>query len=216
MSATGGETTPPAATPPATPPTTGIDSGGKLPPPTPPAAGQPTMTVVLETTKGNIELGIHKEWAPLGADHFIELVKAGFYDGAPWFRVMEGFVAQCGISANPKLNLEWGKKTIPGEPLVQGNQVGYVAFGMSGLPDGTTDTNSRSTHIFINLADNSRGLDPQGFACFAQVTSGMDVAQKLFRCQYPDQGGLAAQGGLEKFKAMFPQADYIMKAYVKP
>jgi peptidyl-prolyl cis-trans isomerase A (cyclophilin A) len=167
------------------------------------------MTVVLETTKGNIELGIHKEWAPLGTDHFLELVKAGFYDGAPWFRVMEGFVAQCGVSADPKMNTLWLEKTIQDEPVKQGNKLGYVAFGKTGAP------NSRSTHIFINLADNSAGLDPQGFACFAVVTSGMDVAQKLFRCEYGDQGGLALPGGIDKFKAMFPQADYIKKAYIK-
>jgi peptidyl-prolyl cis-trans isomerase A (cyclophilin A) len=196
-----GRTTPPAATPPAT---------GQATPPTPPVEGQPTMTVVLETTKGNIELGIHRDWSPLGADHFIELVKAGFYDGAPWFRVMEGFVAQCGVAADPKMNTTWMDKTIADEPLVQGNKLGYVAFGKTGMP------NSRSTHFFINLADNSASLDRQGFSCFAQVTSGMDVAQKLFRCVYNDQAGLAAPGGLEKFKAMFPQGDYIKKAYVKP
>jgi peptidyl-prolyl cis-trans isomerase A (cyclophilin A) len=224
----GGETgTPPAEAPPAgeapapgteTPPAAGQTQPGAEQPgaTTPPEGKMPgetaqtgTTEVVFETTKGNIVLTVHGDWAPLGAAHFLELVNAKFYDGAPWFRVMEGFVAQCGISADPALNKEWGEKTINDEPVKQGNEAWYVAFGKTSQP------NSRSTHIFINLSDNTRSLDPQGFACFAQVTDGQDVAQNLFRCVYQDQGGLAAQGGLAQFKQMFPNADYIKKAYVR-
>ena len=176
----------------------------------PPAQGE-TMTtrVVLETTKGDIVLEVHPDWSPIGAAHFIELVNAGFYDGAPWFRVLDGFVAQCGIAADPALNEEWSDETIKDEPVVQGNKPGFVAFGKSGLPD------SRSTHIFINYGDNSYGLDGQGFSCFAEVVEGMDVAKKLYRAEYNDQGGLAGPGGMERFRQKFPQADYINKAHVQ-
>lgn len=206
-----GETTPPAtgeATPPATtPPTT---TPPATTPPTPEAKPPAGVTkVVFETTKGNITLEVHPEWSPLGAAHFLELVNLKFYDGAPWFRVLEGFVAQCGVSADPKLNAEWMEKTIQDEPVVQSNQAGYVAFGKSGLP------NSRSTHIFINMADNTGALDSQGFSCFAKVTEGMDVVAKLERVEYQDQQGLSMAGGMEAFKKMFPKADYIKKAYIK-
>lgn len=164
--------------------------------------------VVFDTTKGDIVLEVHPDWAPVGAAHFLELVKAGFYDGAPWFRVIDGFVAQCGIAADPALNEAWQDKTILDEPVVQGNQPGFVAFGKSQLP------NSRSTHIFINYGDNSRGLDPQGFSCFAEVVDGFEVARNLFRAEYNDQGGLAAPGGLAKFRQRFPEADFITRAYV--
>lgn len=212
-----GETTPPATgetTPPATgeatPPATGETTPPATTPPPPEKAPSSEVTkVVLETTKGNIVLEVHPDWSPLGAAHFLELVNLKFYDGAPWFRVIEGFVAQCGVSANPKLNEEWMQKTIQDEPVKQGNQAGYVAFGKSGAP------NSRSTHIFINMADNTGGLDPQGFSCFAKVIEGMDVVAKLERVEYGDQQGLSMPGGMDKFKAMFPKADYIKKAYVK-
>lgn len=175
----------------------------------PPAEGKAMTTrVTLETTKGNIVLEVHPDWSPLGAAHFLELVNAGFYDGAPWFRVIDGFVAQCGIAADPKLNAAWQDKTIKDEPVVQGNAPGFVAFGKSQLP------NSRSTHIFINYGDNSRGLDPQGFSCFAEVVEGLDVAESLYRAEYNDQGGLAAPGGIERFRQRFPEADYITKASV--
>lgn len=210
-------TTPPATdgtTPPATDTTTPPVTGEAQTPPAtedkPVTAAPGTVVVVMETTKGNIVLEVHKEWSPLGVAHFLELVKAKFYDGAPWFRVIDGFVAQCGIAADPALNAAWGEKTIQDEPVKQGNQPGYVAFGKSGAP------NSRSTHIFINLADNTQALDPQGFACFAKVIEGMDIALSLYKAEYQDQMGLAQPGGLDTFKQMYPQADYIKKAYVRP
>jgi peptidyl-prolyl cis-trans isomerase A (cyclophilin A) len=167
------------------------------------------VLVVFETTKGELLLEVHPDWSPLGAAHFIELVKAGYYDGAPWFRVIDRFVAQCGIAADPKLNEEWSDKTIRDEPVIKGNQPGFIAFGKSSAP------NSRSTHIFINLVDNSGRLDVHGFSAFARVAQGMDVAQKLCRCEYDDQFGLMQEGGLAKFQKMYPDADYITKAYVK-
>jgi peptidyl-prolyl cis-trans isomerase A (cyclophilin A) len=165
-------------------------------------------TVVFETSKGDIVFNVHPEWAPLGAAHFVELVNAKFYDGAPWFRVISGFVAQCGISADPALNVEWSERNIMDEPVVQGNLPGMVAFGQSSAP------NSRSTHIFINFVNNSR-LDGMGFACFAEVTEGMDVARKLACVEYDDQFGLSMPGGMDDFKRSFPNADYIKRAYVR-
>jgi cyclophilin family peptidyl-prolyl cis-trans isomerase len=214
--ANGSTTTPPASgsatTPPATP--DGSTPANPATPATPPdkastpAAG--THVVVLETTKGNIEITVHDDWAPIGAKHFLDLVNAKFYDGAPWFRVLDGFVAQCGVAADPAMNQKWEGQTIQDEPVVQGNEKGMVSFGKTGAP------NSRSTHIFINLADNTQSLDPQGFACFGEVTKGMDVAENLTKCQFSDQTALAGPGGMDAFKKMFPNADYINKAYVKP
>ena len=166
-------------------------------------------TVVFNTTKGEIVLDVHRDWSPIGAEHFLELVKDGFYDGAPWFRVLNGFVAQCGIAAEPEMNEKWDGRTIMDEPVVQGNKPGFMAFGKTGLPD------SRSTHIFINFVDNSAGLDPQGFSCFAEVAEGMDIALSLHACEFGDQGGLAAPGGLDRFKREYPDADYITKAYIR-
>jgi cyclophilin family peptidyl-prolyl cis-trans isomerase len=167
-----------------------------------------TTEVTLDTTRGKIVLTVHPDWAPIGAAHFLELVNAKFYDGAPWFRVIDGFVAQCGVAADPKMNAKWMDKTIKDEPLLKGNQRAMVAFGKSGMP------NSRSTHIFINLNNNSGSLDPQGFSCFAEVTKGMDVADKLTRCEFGDQGGLSREGGMKSFKAAYPKADYIKTARV--
>lgn len=164
-------------------------------------------TVVLETTKGDIVIEVHNDWAPLGAAHFLELVEDGYYDNTPFFRVLNGFVAQFGISANPQMQAKWGENTLTDDPVVQGNKPGYVAFATAG-------PNTRTTQIFINYGDNS-GLDNQGFACFARVVEGMDVAQELYKCEWPDQQGLRTPEGLERFKQAHPQADFIKRAYIR-
>ena len=170
--------------------------------------------VVFETTAGDIIMELHPEWSPIGVAHFIDLVERGFYDGAPWFRVIDNWVAQCGISASEAENKAFGEANIQDDPVVQGNTRGYVAYGMTDQP------NSRSTHIYINFADNSR-LDAKGFACFAQVVEGMDVADSLYRIPDDvmeksgiDQDKLGTAEGFAQFQQAFPEADYITRAYV--
>ena len=36
--------------------------------------------VRLQTTKGDVVILVHRDWSPIGADHFYELVKTGFYN----------------------------------------------------------------------------------------------------------------------------------------
>jgi peptidyl-prolyl cis-trans isomerase A (cyclophilin A) len=173
-----------------------------------PAMSTDATRVVFETTKGKLVLAVHPAWAPVGAAHFLELVRAGYYNGAPWFRVIDGFVAQCGIAADPAVNAKWENVSIQDDPVKQGNTRGFVSYGQTSAP------NSRGTHIFINYGDNSR-LDAMRFAAFAEVVEGMDVADRFTRCEYQDQGRLSGPGGLEDFQKKFPGADYITKAYVE-
>lgn len=166
--------------------------------------------VVLDTTKGEIVLEVHPEWSPLGAEHFATLVDAGYYDGAPWFRVIEGFVAQCGIAADPEMSVIWQEQNILDEPLVQGNYRGYVTYGKSGAP------NSRSTHFYINLQDNLR-LDDAGFSSFAVVVNGMDVVDALYvtgENPWDTQPMLSVLGSCH-FEGLYPDGDYICSAWVR-
>src|ERR1017187_3722977 len=40
-----------------------------------------TFNVTFDTTKGPVVVEAHRDWAPIGADHFYELVKSGYFDG---------------------------------------------------------------------------------------------------------------------------------------
>jgi peptidyl-prolyl cis-trans isomerase A (cyclophilin A) len=124
------------------------------------------------TTQGIFIIEVHRAWAPLGADRFYNLVKYGYYNGNSFFRVLPGFVVQFGISPKPALNRIWNHASIKDDPVARTNLRGYVTFATAG-------PNTRTTQVFIDLADNSR-LDSQGFAPFGQVTQGMDAVDKFY------------------------------------
>src|SRR5690606_39200908 len=56
------------------------------------------VTVVLETTAGDVTIDVYPEAAPNAAQRFVELVESGFYDDIPVSRVVSDFVAQFGIN----------------------------------------------------------------------------------------------------------------------
>ena len=79
------------------------------------------FTVLFETTAGDIHLDVRRSWAPLGADRFYNLVRIGYFDGAAFFRVVEGFVAQAGIAADPEVSRAWRAQRIDDDPVTQSN-----------------------------------------------------------------------------------------------
>lgn len=129
------------------------------------------FTATFKTTKGTFAVEVHRAWAPHGADRFYNLVKAGFFNGDEFFRVVPGFVVQFGISPYPQVSSAWHAATIPDDPTVSHNTVGAVTFASAG--PGT-----RTTQVFINLGSNKQ-LDAN-FAPFGTVTKGLAVVRKLY------------------------------------
>ncbi len=168
-------------------------------------------TVNMDTSKGAVVIEVHRDWAPLGADRFYELVKSGYYNGARFFRVLPNFMAQFGIAADPQVTSKWKDAKIQDDPVKESNVKGMVTFATAG-------PNTRTTQMFINIADNAR-LDGMGFAPIGKVISGMEVVENFYkgygegapRGQGPAQQLIEEQGNayLEK---EFPQLDYIKKA----
>ena len=128
--------------------------------------------VAFATTKGDFTITVERAWAPNGADRFYNLVKAHFFDGVKFFRVVPNFVVQFGISPDPKVSAAWQNATIKDDAVKERNVRGAVTFASAG-PD------SRTTQLFINLGSNTR-LDPIGFAPIGSVTGGMSVVDQLY------------------------------------
>jgi len=174
-----------------------------------------TYQVKFESSKGDFTVSVTREWAPLGADRFYNLAKHHFFDNQSFFRVLTGFIAQFGISAYPALNPVWEKATIKDDPVTQSNKKYFLTFATAG-------PNTRTTQLFINLADNPR-LDGMGFAPFGQVTEGMNVVDTLYAGygegapggSGPDQDEIQKQGKpyLDK---NFPKLDYIKTTTLTP
>src|SRR5438477_12202837 len=94
-----------------------------------------TYTVNLNTTKGLIVIQVHRDWAPIAADRFYNLVKNGFYDEARFFRVVPDFMVQFGMNANPAVTSAWRGTTLADDPVKQSNKRGYVTVANTGQPN---------------------------------------------------------------------------------
>ena len=172
--------------------------------------------VRLETSKGLIDIAVHRAWAPHAADRFHELVESRYYDEARFFRIRKGTWAQFGIAADPSVAQAWRSRTIPDDPWAGvSNKRGTVAFAFK-------DPHGRTTQVFINLKDNSQTHDQEPFIVFGEVERGMDVADALY-AEYGEAagGGIRAgkqdpvfEGGNRYLKEKFPLLDYIRSARI--
>ena len=193
------------------------DSSVKAPSPGDATATAPAVyKVKMSTTKGDFTIEVHRDWAPLGADRFYNLVKLGYFTDVAFFRVVKGFMVQFGIHGDPAVNKAWRTARIQDDPTgKQSNTRGMVTFAMGG-------PNTRTNQVFINYADNSR-LDTMGFPPFGKVVQGMDVVDAIEgmygegapQGNGPRQGRIQSEGNAY-LKASFPKLDYIKKATVLP
>ena len=174
-----------------------------------------SFRVDLETSRGKITMMAHRAWAPHGVDRFYYLTKHHYYDSTYFFRVIENFVAQFGISGKPDVNSEWESRRIPDDSVRHSNTRGTIAFASEG-------PNTRTVQLFINLKDNPK-LDTygSGFPPIAEITDGMNVAASLFDGYGegppaglgPRQDLLKGQGN-DYVRRYFPKLDLIQRATV--
>ncbi|MEP7274961.1 MAG: peptidylprolyl isomerase [Betaproteobacteria bacterium] len=139
--------------------------------------------VEFDTTLGKFRIELYPDAAPKTVANFLDYVKAKFYDGTQFHRVIDGFMIQGGGFTTDF----YQKPTRP--PVVNEaqssskagivNAPGTIAMARTGEP------NSATSQFFINVGDNSRlnfrSPDPGGigYTAFGKVVSGMDVVNKI-------------------------------------
>ena len=167
--------------------------------------------VKFVTTHGEFTVEVHRDWSPLGADRFYNLVKNKFFTDTAFFRYVPGFIVQFGIHAKPEIAKVWENANINDDPIKPGNsnKKGTVVFATAGA-------NTRTTQFFINV-NNNPGLDSQHFTPFGEVTEGLDVVLGLYSGygEQPNQGLIQSQGKAYLDKS-FPKLDSIKSATVLP
>jgi peptidyl-prolyl cis-trans isomerase A (cyclophilin A) len=175
------------------------------------AKAPPVFLVKLNTTKGPIVIRVTKNWAPIGADRFYNLVRAGFYNNQIIFRSTNQF-AQFGIPARPDVTRVWMERTMFDDRPIQSNKRGMVSFAAGQAK------NSRSVQVFISKVDNAY-LDSYGFAPFGEVIEGLENLDMLYN-GYGEtitqlQGEIMNQGNvfLEK---NYARLDRITTAVIEP
>jgi peptidyl-prolyl cis-trans isomerase A (cyclophilin A) len=146
-----------------------------------------SVTVILSTSLGDIELMVYPQTAPLSAGDFLDYVDRGLYQGAAFYRV----VRPDNDNGSPVIEVIQGgllTETPPTEP------VAHESTQLSGIKhlDGTISLARRdvgtatAAAFFITIGDQpsmdfggSRTADKQGFAAFGRVVKGMEVVRAI-------------------------------------
>lgn len=124
--------------------------------------------VVLETSRGELEIQCLADDAPIHVANFVKLVSEGFYDGLPWHRVVSNFVIQGG---DPRGD-GWG-----GAGYTLRDEINARRFerGAVGMPKAGKDTGS--CQVFITHIPTPH-LDGN-YTVFGRVTSGIEVLDRI-------------------------------------
>jgi cyclophilin family peptidyl-prolyl cis-trans isomerase len=135
-----------------------------------PASG---VTATIKTNFGNIVLALDTKDDPIGAGHFVDLAKAGVYNGSRWHRVVKDFVIQGGAPGGDP-NKNYGHAVV-GEVPKDHYPVGSLAAAKTANdPPGTFD----SQFFIVTGAAQGESL-PNDYARFGSVKSGMDVVRRI-------------------------------------
>jgi cyclophilin family peptidyl-prolyl cis-trans isomerase len=154
-----------------------------------PAAGKDNPMVVLSTSLGDIKVEVYSDKAPVSAQNFLDYVKAGYYDGTIFHRVIPGFMIQGG-GLNPDMtDKREGQKPAIKNESSNGlkNDTGTLAMARTSAPDSAT------AQFFINVKDNAflnkeSAGDKVGYAVFGKVVEGMDVVKKIEQVKTSNKG----------------------------
>lgn len=170
--------------------------------------------VSCSTTKGTIIIEIYEDWAPLGAEHFLTLIRDGFFTDIALYRSVPGFLTQFGISDNPQMK-HWHHKTIKDDPnLHKGIRKHYISYAGGG-------PNTRSTQLFIAYEDLPFLGKELWEVPFGRVIEGSRVLDDIYK-DYgdihpfgpgPDQVKLH-QLGNRYIRENFPLTDFIVSCEV--
>ncbi len=144
--------------------------------------------VKIETTMGDIVVGLYEEKSPITVKNFLGYVEEGFYDNTIFHRVIKDFMVQGG-----GLTSEMQKKST--HPAIVNeaknglkNERGTIAMARTGNPDSAT------AQFFINHKDNAflnyKNQREQGYAVFGEVTEGMETVEKIAVVQTTTRNGM--------------------------
>ncbi len=149
-------------------------------------AASGTVTVLMRTEAGDIELALYPEKAPVTVANFLKYADGGHYKGASFYRT----VRYENDNGDPKIEVIQGgigDAEPPFPPIVHESTeqtgIGH-ANGVISMARGAVGT--AAGEFFITIGDqpaldhgNTRNPDRQGFAAFGRVTNGMDTVRRI-------------------------------------
>jgi cyclophilin family peptidyl-prolyl cis-trans isomerase len=132
----------------------------------------PENTLIVEIPHGRVVIRLRPDVAPDHVARIKELAREGFYDGTPFHRVIDGFMAQggdptgTGTGGSPRPNLKAEFSDVP-------HKRGTASMARAMNPD------SANSQFFICFTD-CPFLDGQ-YTVWGEVVEGMDAVDKIKR-----------------------------------
>jgi peptidyl-prolyl cis-trans isomerase B (cyclophilin B) len=139
-------------------------------PPTMQIDAEKTYVATIETDRGNIELELFPQHAPVTVNNFVFLAGEGFYDGVSFHRVIPNFMIQGG---DPTGTGRGG----PGyrfEDEVRGNPLKHET-GVISMANAGPNTNGSQFFITHSPQPHLNGRH----TVFGKVTAGQDVVDAI-------------------------------------
>lgn len=171
---------------------------------------------IIDLQEGQVYIELNSAFAPQTVEQFKKLVRAGFYDGESFYRVIDGFVAQAGDGSDmgepneePTIKAEFEREWSDSlgyvrvqAPDLFAEEAGFVdgfavgregdaiwlvhCPGAIGMARGN-EPDSSSTDFYIVIGQAPRYLD-RNLNLFGRVVYGMDVVQRLRRAAAESDG----------------------------
>lgn len=149
-----------------------------------------TIAKIEVENYGTITVELYPDIAPITVKNFVNLAKKGFYNGLTFHRIMDGFMIHggdpLGNGTGGNTDSQGNRLTIKGEFTANGvnntlsHKRGVISMARA------QDYNSASSQFFIMHKDAAY-LDG-AYAAFGQVTSGMEVVDKICADAKPIDG----------------------------
>ncbi|MBS0641570.1 MAG: peptidylprolyl isomerase [Acetobacteraceae bacterium] len=144
-----------------------------------PSVKDPENTLIMTLKNGDVYIELFPDVAPKTVAQIKTLTRQGFYDGTPFHRVIEGFMAQGGDPTGTGT----GSSKLPNVPAEFNSR--HFVRGVAGMAR-SNDPNSGNSQFFIMFAP-APSLDGQ-YTVWGRVISGMDLVDQIKR------GSSAANG----------------------
>lgn len=160
------------------------------------------MSVLLETSAGDIVIDLLVDYAPKLCENFLKLCKIKYYNFAPVHSVQKNFSFQTGDPLGPLSSQSdggssiWGllsadpaDRTFPAlfHPKLKHLERGTVSMATTPNPADGGETRLAASQFIVTLADDTDYLDGKA-AIFAKVVEGFDVLEKINDAIVDDKG----------------------------
>jgi len=141
------------------------------------SAATAAVRVSIATNKGDIEVALNDEKAPVSVANFLAYVDSGHFDGTIFHRVIPGFMIQGGGYTETYEK----KSTLDPIKNEATNGLDNIKYSLAMARTGVVD--SATAQFFINVVDNDflnyKDDNNYGYAVFGQVVNGFEVVDAI-------------------------------------